>query len=163
MNKATIRIAIQSALVALAAYMAGSHFTDLLHAETSRIGAVWSLVTGIVVLQATPHETFKSGVLRLVGTLIGAIIGACYLSMFSFSLPGMAISVGVTVLLCQIAGVPDNGRLAAITVVIVLAVSAAMPTLSPVANAALRFGESFIGAVIAMTTVLLWPKAGDAA
>ena len=55
----------------------------------------------------------------------GATIGVFYLYIVSFSPLGMAISVDVTVLLCQMVGVPDHARLAAITVVIILAVSTA--------------------------------------
>ncbi len=120
------------------------------------------MASGIVVLQATTKDTFRSATLRLVGTLIGATIGAFYFYVVSFSPLGMAISVGVTVLLCQMVGVPDHARLAAITVVIILAVSTASPTLAPITNAALRFGESCIGAGIAMLTVSLWPKPADA-
>ena len=83
------------------------------------------MASGIVVLQATTKDTFRSATLRLVGTLIGATIGAFYFYVVSFSPLGMAISVGVTVLLCQMVGVPDHARLAAITVVIILAVSTA--------------------------------------
>jgi len=75
----------------------------------------------------------------------------------------MAVSVGVTVLLCRVIGVPDNGRLAAITVAIVMVVSNNDPTSSPISNAALRFIESCFGAGIAVLVVLLSPKGPDAA
>jgi uncharacterized membrane protein YccC len=157
-NKLSIRVAIQSAVVALASYFAGLHFTGFFHANSSVIGAVWCVVAGIVVLQATPHETVKASILRMVGTLVGAFTAAVYLYFFPYNVFGMAITVGVTVFLCMILRIPDNGRLAAITVVIVLAFSRAMPDINPWSNAGLRFFESCIGAVIAMVVVLLWPK-----
>ena len=83
--------------------------------------------------------------------------------MLPFSAVGMAVSVGVTVLLCRVIGVPDNGRLAAITVAIVMVVSNNDPTSSPISNAALRFIESCFGAGIAVLVVLLSPKGPDAA
>jgi uncharacterized membrane protein YgaE (UPF0421/DUF939 family) len=94
-----------------------------------------------------------------LGTLIGAILSGLYLYLFPFSPVGMAVSVGLTVLLCQLLQVPDHGRLAAITVALVMVISSSEATLSPFANAALRFIESVIGAGIAVLAVLLWPKA----
>jgi uncharacterized membrane protein YccC len=98
-----------------------------------------------------------------VGTLIGAMLSGFYLYLFPFSPVGMAVSVGLTVLLCQMVEVPDHGRLAAITVALVMVISSGNPELSPFANAALRFIESVIGAGIAVLAVLLWPKAKEAA
>ena len=73
----------------------------------------------------------------------------------------MAVSVGLTVLLCQMVEVPDHGRLAAITVALVMVISSGNPELSPFANAALRFIKSVIGAGTAVLAVLLWPKAKE--
>ena len=74
----------------------------------------------------------------------------------------MAVSIGLTVLLCQMVEVPDHGRLAA-TVALVMMISSGNPELPPFANAALCFIESVIGAGIAVLAVLLWPKAEEAA
>lgn len=117
------------------------------------------MVSAIVVLQATTRDTWKSAVLRILGTLIGATVAGFYLCFFFFNVVGMAISVGLTVLLCQMVEVPDHGRLAAITVALIMVISSGNPELSPLANSALRFIESAIGAGIAVLAVLLWPKA----
>ena len=153
-----ISVAIQNALVSLAAYLVGYYFTASFHGRSSSIGGLWSLVSGIVVLQATSRDTWKSAVLRVLGTLIGAMLSGFYLYLFPFSPVGMAVSVGLTVLLCQMVEVPDHGRLAAITVALVMVISSGNPELSPFANAALRFIESVIGAGTAVLAVLLWPK-----
>jgi uncharacterized membrane protein YccC len=158
-----ISVAVQNALVCLAAYLVGFYFTGLFHGRSTSIGGLWSLVSGIVVLQATSRETWKSAVLRVLGTLIGATVGGFYLYLLPFTPIGMAVSIGLTVLLCQALKVPDHGRLAAITVAIIMVISSANPELSPFANASLRFIESAIGAGIAVLAVLLWPKAKEAA
>jgi uncharacterized membrane protein YccC len=89
------------------------------------------------------------------------MLGGFYLYLLPFSPIGMAVSIGLTVLLCQALKVPDHGRLAAITVALIMVISSGNPELSPFANAALRFIESVIGAVIAVLAVLLWPKAKE--
>ena len=121
-GRANVVIAVRTAAVCLAAYLAGSSFTSLFHAGSAILGGVWSVVSGIVVLQATLEDTRGSAMLRVLGTFLGAVVAALYLSLFRFHPLGMAAAVGVTVLLCQALGVPDHARLAAVTVVIVLAV-----------------------------------------
>src|SRR5215468_2186981 len=133
-------------------------FHWIIHGRSSSIGVLWSVVTGMVVLQATTHDAWQSALLRVLGTLIGATIGDLYLQFFPFSILGMAASVGLTVLLSQVLNVPDHGRLAAITVALVIVISNGDPELSPFINVALRFIESAIGPGLAVLTVLLWPK-----
>jgi uncharacterized membrane protein YccC len=97
------------------------------------------------------------------GTLIGSVIAGFYLWLLPFSAIGMAVSIGLTVLLCQALNVPDHGRLAAITVALIMVLSTGNPELPPFTNAALRFVESAIGAGIAVLAVLIWPKAKNTA
>ena len=158
-SPANVVIAARMAAVCLASYLAGTWFTSLFHAGSTIIGGVWSVVSGILVLQATLEDTRGSAMLRVLGTFIGAAVAAIYLVLFRFHPLGMAVTVGVTVLLCQALGVPDHARLAAVTVVIVLAVSVADPAIQPVLNALLRFAESCIGAGIATLAVYLSPGA----
>jgi len=155
LNRDNLVVALRTAIVCLVSYAAGSRFTSPFHAGSAMLAGVWSAVSGIVVLRATLEDTRGSAFLRILGTLIGAATAAAYLSVLPFSVPGMALCVGVTVLLCQAIGVPDHARLAAVTVVIILAVSVAAPAISPIANSLLRFFESCIGAAVAMAAVLV--------
>ena len=153
-----VRIAIQDALVCLLAYLAGFYFTRTLYGSEMQIGALWSVISGIVVLQATRRDTMATAWLRTLGTLIGSIISAVYLLLLPFSPIGMALSIGITILLCHVCRVPDHARLAAITVAVIMVVSAAYPHMNPLVNAGLRFGESCIGTALAVLAVLAWPE-----
>ena len=161
-TRAHISVAAQNALVGLAAYLAAFYFTALFHSKSSTIGGLWSVISAIVVLQATTREAWKSALLRVRGTLIGAIVGSVYLYFLAFSAIGMALSMGLTVLLCDLLNVPDHGRLAAITVALIMVLSSLNPELSPFVNAALRFLESAIGAGIAVLAVMVWPQSEQA-
>jgi uncharacterized membrane protein YccC len=152
------RMAVQIALVSLLAYLSGSLFTRMIQGSESQIGALWSTISAIVVLQTTQRETVATAWLRVLGTLIGAIVSVVYLSLLPFSLIGMASSIGVVVFLCHTIGVPDHARLAALTVAVIMVVSLADPGMNPLVNAGLRFGESCIGTVLAVLVVLVWPK-----
>jgi uncharacterized membrane protein YccC len=129
----------------------------LFHGASARIGGLWSMVSGIVVLQATRRTTWSSAWLRVLGTLIGSIIGAVYLSLLPFSAIGMAVSIFGTVLLCHAARIPDHARLAALTVAVIVVLSSVNQALSPILNAALRFAESCIGTALAVLAVVTWP------
>ncbi len=156
LTRDVLRIALQASLVCLAAYPGGFYFTRLFHGASAAIGGLWSLVSGVVVLQATRRDTLASAWLRVPGTFIGAAISALYLSFLPFNPFGMAAVIGVVMLLCQILGIPDHARLASITVAVIMVLSSVHPGLNPVLNAALRFSESCIGTALAVAAVLLW-------
>jgi uncharacterized membrane protein YccC len=139
--------------------MCGFYFTSLFHGASAGIGGLWSLISGIVVLQSTRRNTWSSACLRILGTLVGSIISAAYLSRLPFSAVGMAVCIFVTVLVCHTIRIPDHARLAAITVALIMVMSSNQPGLSPVLSATLRFCESCIGTAIAVLAVLLWSDA----
>ena len=150
------RVALQSALASLVSYWCGFYFTSFFHGASASLGGLWSLISGLVVLQATRRNTWSSAWLRILGTLVGAIISAAYLSLLPFTALGMAASMLVTILLCHAARIPDHARLAALTVAVIMVLSSENPTLNPVLSAALRFTESCIGTAIAVLTVVMW-------
>src|SRR3974377_1139139 len=144
------RIAVENTLVCLFGYLGGYYVTALFYAPSAALGGLWALISGIVVLQATRRETWASAWLRVLGTFIGAIISSIYLSFLPFNPLGMALTVGVTVLLCQFIGIPDHARLAALTVAVIMLISSLHPEYHPLLNALLRFMESAIGTLLAV-------------
>lgn len=157
-TRVEIVFALQLALVVVLAYLIGERFTALFHGASASIGALWCAITGITVLHATRQETWLEGIQQMLGALIGAIISGIYLSFLPFSPVGMAISVAITVLVCQVIGFAHSSKLAATSVVMIMVISYTNPDLNPVLNAALRFCEACIGAAIAMGLVLVFPK-----
>jgi hypothetical protein len=136
MNRAErLRIPAEIALAALLAYWLGSWFTSLFPGYLPKIGGLWSAISAIVVTQAT---------------------SAVYLTLLPFHPSGMAVAIFATVLLCAAVNVPSHGRLAAITVIVVMVTSSLDPKLSPGLNALLRFAESCIGTGVAVLAVLIW-------
>lgn len=152
-------IAVQYSLVSLLAYSGGYFFTGSM-AETPLLtttGALWSMISGIVVMQETRQGTIDNAWLRILGSLIGAVMSALYLSFLPFSPLGMAITIGLTVLVCQELHVPGHARLAALTVGVIMAISLLNPDLNPIVNAGLRFSESIIGSAAAILLIAIWP------
>ncbi len=153
-------IALRIALVSLLSYQLGASFTGLFHEASASVGGLWSAVSGVVVLQATRRDTWTSAGLRVLGTGVGALISALYLSLLPYSTLGMALSVFATVLICQFARIPDHARLASITVMVIMVIAHLSPSLNPVHSALMRFTEALIGTTVAVAAVLIWPLAG---
>ena len=155
-----LRIPAEIAVAALVAYMLGFWFTSLFPGYLPKIGGLWSAISAIVVTQATRRETTSSASLRLLGSAIGALTSAVYLTLLPFHPLGMALAIFATVLLCTVVRIPSHGRLAAITVIVVMVTGSLDPKLSQGLNALLRFFESCIGTGVAVLGVRLWPGSG---
>jgi uncharacterized membrane protein YccC len=153
-----LRIAVQDAAVCLLAYLGGLYVNLLIEGTPSEIGALWCVISGIVVLQATRRDTVASAGLRTLGTLIGSVISAIYLLLLPFHPIGLAVTIGITMLVCYVFQIPDHARLAAITVAVIMIVSLVHPQMNPLINAGMRFVESCIGTALAVLAVLAWPE-----
>ena len=152
-----LRIPLQIALATLLAYLLGAWFTGLFPGYLPKIGGLWSAISAIVVTQLTRRDTAASASLRILGSAIGAVTSAVYLTLLPFHPLGMAAAIFITVLLCLAVNIPSHARLAAITVIVVMVTASLDPRLNPVVNALLRLAESCIGTGVAVLAVMLWP------
>ena len=153
-----LRTPAEIALAALVAYVLGAWFTSLFPGYLPKIGGLWSAISAIVVTQSSRRETTSSASLRILGSAIGAITSAVYLTLLPFHPLGMALAIFATVLLCSAIQIPSHGRLAAITVIVVMVTASLDEKLNPLLNALLRFLESCIGTAVALAAVWLWPS-----
>ena len=154
-----LSLAIQYALVAFFSFSGAYYVVRPLAgaSDVFAIGSLWAMISGIIVLQDTRHNTVNSAHLQVLGALIGAVVSAVYLSFFPFSPPGMAFLIGITVLICLFANLDAPARLAALTVGVVLVFSTLNPGLNPLANAGIRFIEVVTGSAVAVVIVWVWP------
>jgi len=156
-----LRIPAEIAVATLVAYLLGFWFTSLFPGYLPKIGGLWSAISAIVVTQGTRRETASSASLRILGSAIGALTSAIYLTLLPFHPIGMALAIFATVVLCAAVNIPSHGRLAAITVIVVMVTGSLDPKLSPGLNALLRLAESCIGTGVAVLGVRLWPESDD--
>jgi uncharacterized membrane protein YccC len=155
-----ITIAVQYLLVSLLAYLGAFYLTGSMSSTPimTTTGALWSMVSGIVVMQETRQDTIDNAWLRVLGSLVGAVMSGLYLSFLPFNPFGMAIMIGLTVLICQELHIPGHPRLAALTVGVIMVISFLNPDLNPIVNAGLRFCESVIGSAVAILLIAIWPS-----
>lgn len=141
-------------IAVLLAYFFGSYVTGRFHEESGFVGAMLACTSAIVVLQEKDlKESLHNGWLRVLGTFIGAFVAWIYLLLYPFSVSGMIIAVFIQEIACMLFKVPDNGKMATITLVVVLLISHHYPDLPPWENGLLRFSESAVGAGIGIFMV----------
>ena len=152
------RTAVLVAFVSLSSYACGTYLTGYFHTPSASTGGLWAIMSGNVVLQQTRKDTLSSAWIQILGTLVGALVSAAYLSTLPFTVVGMAAAVFATVMLCHVSRIPGHARMAALAVSVVMVVSSLHPTLHPVFNSALRMAEACIGTAVAALAVLVWPE-----
>ena len=154
---ASLRVAVHYALVALLAYYLAYQLTGFLHI-TSRfaaVGALWAMIVGISVVQATSQETAAKARTQILGGLVGSAATFAYLLLLPVHPIGMILLIGLVIFFCQIMGWADYSVSAGLTVGVILFFSQVNPELPHVINVILRFTEVLIGSITAVLVVQL--------
>ena len=155
-----LSIALQYAIISLLAFLISYYSVSAIQRESSSLqmtGAMWAMISGIIVLQETRQSTLDTASRRIFASFVGAVLSFVYLSFLPFSPLGMAFMIGITILLCTSLKIRDHARLAALTVGVIMIFSTISPDQSPFVNASLRFGEVIVGSVVAVVIEWIWP------
>jgi uncharacterized membrane protein YccC len=114
----------------------------------------WGSISAIIVLQSNVGSTVNASRDRILGTLIGAVLG------FSFSLFGTLpwnyiLAVLAAVIVCGLLGLRSSSRLAGVTITIIMLVQKTGPRWILALD---RVGEVVLGIVVALAvTTLVFP------
>ncbi len=128
------------------AYYVGIYATGHIHSSSRWMGAMLSCTSVVTVLQMPSYkESLRPAWLRVLGTFLGALIAYIYLKMLPFSVFGMLLTIFILEALCMILNIYNNGRIATITLLIIMLVSQMSPDANPITNCSLRFFESAVG------------------
>jgi uncharacterized membrane protein YgaE (UPF0421/DUF939 family) len=164
--RASLRIAVQYALVCLIAYEVGLRVTSVFHAPSSALGAVWAAFSGLTVMAAEFADMTKSAWKRLAATLVATVVSVLFSMALPFSALTLGAAVAVTVLICRAVGLAGYVALATAAAVMSLVIGHANPELPPWTNGALRYAEGAIGIATAVLMAFLFqdrPAARDGA
>jgi len=107
----------------------------------------WAAISSFIVLQSNVAATLSAARGRMIGTAIGAVIGAIFVRYVGSHPLWLGLAVVLTVLLCQGLGLEDSYRLACVTVAIVMIVNSAN---SAWVTAGDRFLEVSLGIIVAL-------------
>jgi uncharacterized membrane protein YgaE (UPF0421/DUF939 family) len=94
----------------------------------------------------------------LIGTAVGALLGAVFVIAFGVHLLWFGIAIATTVLVCEVLAPGPSYRLGVVTVAIVMVVNNAS---SPWTLSGRRFLEVVLGIVVALMISAVPPKSGD--
>jgi len=78
----------------------------------------WALITAVIVTQARISSTLEAGRDQILGTLIGAVAGACAIALALSGLPKLPVFAVLLVPLALLAAFKPNLRLAGVTLVV---------------------------------------------
>jgi uncharacterized membrane protein YccC len=78
----------------------------------------WALITAVIVTQARISSTLEAGRDQILGTLIGAVAGACAIALALTGLPKLPVFAVLLVPLALLAAFKPNLRLAGVTLVV---------------------------------------------
>ena len=137
------------------AYYVGIYATGQIHAASRWMGAMLSCTSVITVLQMPSYkEALRPAWLRVLGTFLGAVIAYAYLKLLPFSVMGMLLTVFALEAFCMVLNIYNNGRIATITLLIIMLVAQMSPEADPATNCSLRFFESAVG--VGVGVALRW-------
>ena len=115
---------------------------------------LWACVSTIVVMQSESAETLAASRNRLVGTVVGALVGLGASYFWNGHLIGYAVAVLVCMVVPEMVGFAGAGRMAGMTVTIVLLTVNSQPHWQVARE---RFLEVSVGIVVALVvSKVLW-------
>jgi len=118
----------------------------------------WAVISVIIVMQTNLGGSYQAGVNRIIGTAVGALLGAGSLTLFGSGVISLGLGVGITIFVCAyFIHLHESFRMASLTATIII-------LLSPLGGsfmdyAVFRFLEISMGVVVALTfSMLVWPS-----
>ena len=117
----------------------------------------WAAISSFIVLQSNVAATLSAARGRMIGTAIGAVVGAIFVRYVGVHPLWLGLAVVFTVLLCQGLGLEDSYRLACVTVAIVMIIHS---TNSAWATAGYRFLEVSLGIIVAVVVAAILEHRG---
>jgi uncharacterized membrane protein YccC len=115
----------------------------------------WAAISAFVVMGTDVGTTIPASRDRLIGTGIGAVLGAVFATFWGVHLVSFGIAVAATALVCESLGFGQNYRMACVTVAIVMLIKTPV---SPWKASTHRFLEVALGIVVALVISALPPK-----
>lgn len=149
-NQSHLRHGLKTAGAAVAAYA----ITELLNLPQG----YWAVVSVIVVMQTNLGGSLRAGANRIVGTALGALMGALALGLLGTHPLALGLEMGLCILVCAyFIHLHESFRMAGMTAAIVILMGNQGHSIAWVASA--RFFEITVGVCVALFfTAFVWPS-----
>lgn len=153
-----IQIAIKTGIAAAIGWTLGLASSHILERPDSLVSGLWCAITAIVVLQAYLGGTYKAALSRLLGVIIGSVMGGLFTSLLGSNPVSLGISVFLTTIICSLFLIKDSIRIASLSVTVVMVLWGLRPNISPWTFALFRSIDSFLGILVAVLVAhAIWP------
>ncbi len=149
-NQSHFRHGLKTACAAVAAYA----ITEMLNLPQG----YWAVVSVIVVMQTNLGGSLRAGVNRIIGTALGAVLGALGLALFGTHPLALGLEMGLCILFCAyFIHLHESFRMAGMTAAIVILMGNQGHSIVWVAFS--RFFEITVGVCVALFfTAFVWPS-----
>ena len=118
-------------------------------ADDDALGGMWAVIATVFVVRDSYARSLAAAVSRMAATLVSFALCMAYLAFLPFHLRGLAILVGLSVLVTALIGRPGDAITAAITTTVVLVVAELSPH-DAWQQPILRLADTAIGAAVGL-------------
>ena len=118
-------------------------------ADDDALGGMWAVIATVFVVRDSYAKSLAAALSRMAATLVGFALCLAYLTFLPFHPWGLAILVGLSVLVTALTGRPGDAITAAITTTVVLVVAELSPH-DAWQQPILRLADTAIGAAVGL-------------
>jgi len=117
----------------------------------------WAVISAVIVMQSNLGRSISAGANRLLGTAIGALIGALVFRMAGLDVWGVFLAIALTMAICSVRPLQQSQRLAGVTAAIVMLVGEGSAWQAGFS----RFMDVALGILVALLVSFLWPSRAE--
>jgi uncharacterized membrane protein YccC len=122
------------------------------------LGGMWSVIATVFLFRDSYNKSLAAAVSRMAATLVSFVLCLAYLAILPFHPWGLAILVGLSVLVTALIGRPGDEITAGITTTVVLVVASLSPH-EAWRQPILRLADTAIGVVVGLVAAWLGLRA----
>lgn len=157
LGRSRIFYAVQVALSVLISYLLGQKLSESFSEIDPIIGALWTVISTIFVLEEGHLETYKASFMRILGSLIGAATSALFLFLMGRTLGALVTCIFFTIVLCSVLKLYSYLKVANISVAVIMIVAELQNPENIWLFSFLRFLDAAIGIGVAIVMIHLFP------
>lgn len=151
--------AIKITLAALISLYLCQSLNILIHHPDNVTKGLWCVVAAIVVMQPYVGGTYKAIINRVLGVLIGSVIGVLFVYFLGPNFLSLALAIFVTIIFSSFLQLKEGHRIAALSVAVIIIPSMVHPELNSLEFTFFRFLDTCLGILVAVVvTLTVWPS-----
>jgi hypothetical protein len=126
--------------------------------DDDALGGMWSVIATVFLFRDSYHKSLAAAVSRMAATLVSFALCLAYLAFFPFTPWGLAVLVGLSVLVTALIGRPGDEITAGITTTVVMVVASLSPH-EAWRQPVLRLADTAIGVAVGLAAAWLGLRA----